>query len=164
MKGMWMRRKILIYGYGNTYLKNIYWIRQLYEIVGITDARITESCVDKKEYCVEDAVKLGYEIILVASVFFDEIKNRLTNCFNIDDSKICWFQDEFLNERRETFGEKNPDITFYIFRAHWQESKNGFYNFFDRVFASYYEVKRQGFELLVDIIIQNMLGLNGMEL
>ncbi len=146
-----MRQKALIYGFGNIYRKNICWIRQLYRIVGITDAKIDASCKEKDMYTVEEAVKLDFEIIIVTSSFFDEIKRRLVNDFGIEDARIRYFLEEFSYERHESFGEKNPDITFYIFRAHWQESRNGFYNFFDRVFASLYEVRKQGFEILVDM-------------
>lgn len=146
-----MKQKILIYGYGNTYKKNIQWIKQLYEIVGITDARITMSSEERKEYKIEDAIELDFDIVLVTSVFFDEIKRNLIENFNIEDSRIYWFMDEFSNERHVTFGEKNPNITFYIFRAHWQESKNGFFNFFDRAIASCYRARQLGYELLVDM-------------
>lgn len=146
-----MSQKVLLYGYGNTYHKNIYWIRQFYKIVGVTDAKITTSCKKDQLYTVDDAVKLDFDIIIVTSVFIEEIKSRLVNDYKIEDSKIFWFMEEFCRERHESFGEKNPEVTFYIFRAHWQESTNGFYNFFDRVFASWYEVKKQGFEFLVDM-------------
>lgn len=146
-----MRQKALIYGYGDTYKKNICWIRQLYRIVGITDVKITTSCEEKQLYTVEDAVRLDFEIVIVTSVFIEEIKDKLVNDFKIEDTKIYWFMEEFSQERHESFGEKNPDVTFYIFRAHWQEVKNGFNNFFDRVFASCYEVKKQGYEFFVDM-------------
>lgn len=146
-----MKLKALVYGYGNSYQKNIYWINQLYNIVGVTDAKIMFTDKEKREYKVEDAVKLDFDIVLVSSVFFDEIKKSLIDKFHINATKIYWFIDEFSKERYETFGEKNPDIIFYVFRAHWQESKNGFYNFFSRVMASYYEVSRQGYKLVVDM-------------
>lgn len=143
--------KILLYGYGNTYKKNIYWIKQLYSIVGITDSKITITCKEKKEYKIEDAVKLDFDIILVTSIFFDEIKRNLIEEFDVEESRIHWFVDEFCYEHHIVFGEKNPNIIFYIFRAHWQESKNGFFNFFDRVIACYYRTRQLGYELLVDM-------------
>ena len=33
------KMNVLIYGYGETYQKNVYWINQLYNIVGITDSK-----------------------------------------------------------------------------------------------------------------------------
>lgn len=146
-----MKQKVLIYGYGDTYKKNICWIRQLYMVVGITDAKINVSCKEKQLYTVEDAVKRDFERILVTSIYFDEIKSRLIEDFGIDEKKIYWFKEEFSQERHLSFGEKNSDITFYIYRAHWQESQNGFYNFFDRAFAACYEVRKQGFEFLIDM-------------
>lgn len=146
-----VKQKALLYGNGNTYLKNICWIRQLYDIVGVTDSKHEASCKEEGIYKVEDAVGLTFDIILVTSVFFDEIKNTLAEKFCVDETKIFWFLDEFSNERHETFGEKNPDITFYVFRAHWQEHKNGFYNFFARAIASCYKARQMGYELVVDM-------------
>lgn len=59
--------------------------------------------------------------------------------------------DEFTNERHMAFGDRNPDLTFYIFRAHWQERRNGFFNFFDRVLACCYRARQMGYALLVDM-------------
>lgn len=146
-----MKQKVLIYGYGNTYRKNIYWIKQLYTIVGITDAKIMQSDRERKEYKIEDAIELDFDIVLVTSSFWDEIKRNLIENFNVEDSRIHWFLDEFLNERHIAFGGKNPDVIFYVFRAHWQESKNGFFNFFCRVIACCYRVHQLGYELLVDM-------------
>lgn len=146
-----MKQKILIYGCGNTFKRNIYWIKQLYTIIGMTDARIMLSDPERKEYKIEDAVRLDFDIVLVTSMFFDEIKQSLTENYHVEDSKICWFMDEFSNERHITFGDKNPNTTFYVFRAHWQEVRNGFYNFFDRVITSYYKTRKLGYELLVDM-------------
>ena len=145
------KMNVLIYGYGETYQKNVYWINQLYNIVGITDSKFNISSWEMKKYKVEDAVNLAFDIILITSIFFEEIKASLIGRFNIEESKISWFMDEFCNERCETFGEKNPNVIFYIYRAHWQESKNGFYNFFDRAMALYYKTRQLGYELLVDM-------------
>lgn len=146
-----MKQKVLIYGNGNTYEKNIYWIKQLYTIVGITDAKITTTETEKKEYKIKDAIELDFNIVLVTSVFWDEIKRNLIENFNVEASSIHWFLDEFSNERHVSFGSRNPDITFYIYRAHWQESKNGFFNFFCRAIACCYKAHQLGYELLVDM-------------
>lgn len=117
------KMNVLIYGYGETYQKNVYWINQLYNIVGITDSKFNISSWEMKKYKVEDAVNLAFDIILITSIFFEEIKASLIGRFNIEESKISWFMDEFCNERCETFGEKNPNVIFYIYRAHWQKGK-----------------------------------------
>ena len=57
------KMNVLIYGYGETYQKNVYWINQLYNIVGITDSKFNISSWEMKKYKVEDAVNLAFDII-----------------------------------------------------------------------------------------------------
>lgn len=50
------KMNVLIYGYGETYQKNVYWINQLYNIVGITDSKFNISRPSKRK-----PADLGYE-------------------------------------------------------------------------------------------------------
>ena len=145
------KMNVLIYGYGETYQKNVYWINQLYNIVGITDSKFNISSWEMKKYKVEDAVNLAFDIILITSIFFEEIKASLIGRFNIEESKISWFMDEFCNERCETFGEKKSKRYILYLQGTLAGIKKWILQFFDRAMALYYKTRQLGYELLVDM-------------
>lgn len=145
------KEKVLLYGYGNTYECNRHWIYQIYEVVGITDKKIEKSLEEKNVYTVCEALKLSFDKIVVTSFFYDEIKEELINKYNFPEKKIDFFGNEFLRERYVSFGEKNPNITFYVLRVHMNEVKNGFYNFYDRVLTTYHRTNQLGYQLVVDM-------------
>lgn len=144
-------KKIVVYGYGDTYQKNRYWINQLYQIIAITDSEIKIQNEKEKLYPCEAAMCIEYDFILVTSVYYDEIKQKLMQEFDVQPDKIVNFLDEFNEEKKVSFGQENSQITFYVLRAHWQEQKNGFYNFFYRALISYYTAKKNNYELIIDM-------------
>lgn len=145
------KQHVLIWGNGNTWRQNCCWIRQIYDVVGITAADVREEDAGQKLYPPAKAVELEYEFVMVVSIFFDEIRNQLVSKYGIRMEKIKNFEDEFNEERHVQFGDKNEDVTFYILRAHWQERMNGFFNFYDRAVMVYYHTHRLGYELLIDM-------------
>lgn len=94
-----IKERILIWGNGNTLKKNICWIKQLYNIVGITDSNIDISAQEDNIYSPEKALKLQYDFILIVSQYYEEIKESLTGQYGIDEKKIIFFEDEFLKEK-----------------------------------------------------------------
>lgn len=146
-----IKERILIWGNGNTLKKNICWIKQLYNIVGITDSNIDISAQEDNIYSPEKALKLQYDFIFIVSQYYEEIKESLTGQYGIDEKKIIFFEDEFLKERNQRFGNYNENVTFYILRAHWYERKNGFFNYYVRAMIAYYHTQKKGYELLVDM-------------
>lgn len=145
------KQKVLLYGCGEVYQKNIFWIETLYDVVGIVDKRFECSDWVHRRYTIDDGVGLIYDYVLVTSVYIDEIRKTLIKQYGIPNEKILYFSDEFLTERKVSFGERNPDITFFVLRAHWQERNNGFYNFFNRVVRAYHYARSRNYELVVDM-------------
>ena len=142
---------VLVWGNGNVLKQNIYWIKQIYHIAGITDSDRKTTEVSKKLYVKEEALRLEFDKILIASFYWREIIDYLVHIQKIKREKIKIFSDEFHQERREEFGDRNKNVTFYILRAHWDERKNGFFNFYERAAFAYHNAKRNGYELLVDM-------------
>lgn len=147
------KEKILIYGCGEIYQKNRYWIPTIYDVVGIVDRKWKSSNTEQKCYTIEEGLKLNFEKILVTtgSSVFEEIAQFLIDNYNISGDKVIHFLDEFSEERVMSFGNENPKICFFILRAHWQENSNGFYNFFNRAVRTYHYAKKNGYEFLVDM-------------
>lgn len=145
------RKNVLLYGNGNTLKKNIHWINQIYHVVGITDTKETRSKKEQGRFSVKDAVKLDYDEILVTSFYFEEIKNHLMDSYGIKSEIIKNCLDEFHSERHMKFGELNPNVVFYILRAHWEEHKNGLFNFYARAIIEYHHTQEMGYELLIDM-------------
>lgn len=145
------KERALLYGNGLTLRKNICWIRQLYEVAGITDTNMLQSQPELELFTVEEALRLDYDLILVTSSYYSEIKEHLMHTCGIGEEKIRFCLDEFLLERHMSFGERNPETVFYILRAHWQAHKNGLFNFFITAVIAYYHTKQRNQELLIDM-------------
>lgn len=150
---MGKKETILVYGCGEIYQKNRYWIPTLYDVAGLVDRKWESSDPEKRHYTIEEGLRLNYETILVTagSAAFKEIKQFLTDGYDIPSEKVIHFLDEFSEEREMSFGDENPEICFFILRAHWQEKSNGFYNFFNRAVRTYHYAKKNGYEFLVDM-------------
>lgn len=150
---MGKKEEVLVYGYGEIYQKNKCWIPTIYKVVGIVDRKWERSDVKHGFYTIEDGLELNFEKILVTTGYswFDEIRKTLIDNYEISEVKIMHFLDEFSEERKMSFGNKNPEICFFILRAHWQENSNGFYNFFNRAVRTFHYAKRNGYELLIDM-------------
>lgn len=145
------RKKALLYGCGEVYKKNKQWIATLYNVIGVVDRKFEYSDAENGLYTIADGMMLSYDYILVTSVYIDEIKETLMKQYHVPEKKILYFLDEFSDERKISFGEKNPDITFLVLRAHYQEHANGFYNFFNRVVRTWHYAKKNNYELVVDM-------------
>lgn len=146
-----VKQKVLLYGCGDIYQKNYFWIYMLFDIVGVVDQKFKCSISEQREYTIAEGIQLQYDFIMVTIAQYDEIKQYLHEEYKIAYDKIHFFREEFQVERIVSFGERNPDITFYVLRAHWQEHKNGFYNFFNRIVRSYHYAQKKGYELVVDM-------------
>lgn len=147
------KEKILVYGCGEIYEKNRYWIPTIYDVVGIVDRKWEKSNTEHGFYTIEEGIQLNFEKILITTgcSSFEEIKKMLIDIYNIPCEKVIHFLDEFSEEREVSFGNENPKTYFFILRAHWQENSNGFYNFFNRAVRTYHYAKRKGYEFLVDM-------------
>lgn len=145
------KQKVLLYGCGEIYAKNKYWISMIYDVVGVVDRKWEVSDAENGFYTVKKGLMRNFDKILVTTVHFEEIKKSLIDNYNISCETIIYFLDEFAKERRVSFGARNPDKCFYILRAHWQESSNGFYNFFNRAVRAYHYARKKGYELLIDM-------------
>ena len=150
---MGRKEQILVYGCGEIYQKNRYWIPTIYKVAGIIDRKWERSTPQYGFYTIEDGLRLNFEKILVTTgyLWFEEIKNTLIVDHEIPEERIVHFVDEFAQERQMSFGNKNPEIYFFILRAHWQEKSNGFYNFFNRAVRTYHYARRNGYEFLIDM-------------
>lgn len=146
-----LKKDILIYGYGYSYKRNIHWINQLYNVIGITDSSFTISNNNENLFVVKEALNLNYHYILVVSSYYKEIRDDLIHIYKVDKCKIKYFLDEFNEEKEISFGNKHKDITFYIFRAHWQEHKNGLFNYFLKILPLYSYTQSKGYQLLIDM-------------
>lgn len=145
------KQKVLLYGCGEIYAKNKYWISTIYDVVGVVDRKWETSDVMHGFYTVEEGLMRDFDKIMITAMHFEEIKKALIDKYNVSCKIIIYFLDEFVNERRMSFGSKNPEKCFFILRAHWQENSNGFYNFFNRVVRAYHYAQKKGYELLVDM-------------
>lgn len=147
------KEKILVYGCGEIYQKNRYWIPTFYDVAGLVDRKWERSDAERGFYTIEEGMQLNFEKILVTtgSSAFEEIRSFLIASYDISCKKIIHFLDEFSDERKMSFGNENPETCFYILRAHWQENSNGFYNFFNRAVRTYHYAKKNGYEFLVDM-------------
>jgi len=143
-------KNVLLYGNGRILRENICWINMLYNVVGITGADVKKNCTEKKLYTKDDALKMQYDAIIVTTDFYDEIKEELISKYNIPEQKMIFYRDEFC-EKKVQFGDKNPDVTFLVFRSTCQTKNNGFMNFYNSVVEMYYYAKEQGYELVVDL-------------
>lgn len=141
----------LLYGNGPTLKKNICWIRQLYEVSGITDTNMLQSQPELGLFTVEDALLLDYDVILVTSYYYSEIREYLIQACKVREDLIRFCLDEFHVERHLSFGDSNPETVFYILRAHWDEHKNGLFNFFSAAVTAYYHTRKKNQELLIDM-------------
>lgn len=72
-----VKKDILIYRYGYSYFRNIHWINQLYNVIGITDSSFTVTNYNRNLFTPEEALKLSYNLILEVSSHFKEIRNNL---------------------------------------------------------------------------------------
>lgn len=147
------KEKVIVYGCGEIYKKNRYWIPIIYDVAGVIDQKWENSDAEHGFYTVEEGIGLNFDKILVTTgiLSFEEIKESLINGYNIPCEKIIYYLDEFSMERKISFGDNNPEICFFILRAHWQENSNGFYNFFNRAVRTYHYAKKKGCEFLVDM-------------
>ncbi len=150
---MGRKEKILVYGCGEIYQKNQYWIPTIYDVLGIVDRKWERSDAGHGRFTIKEGIRLNFERVLVTtgSSSFGEIKKFLIETYDISPEKIIHFLDEFSEEREMSFGNENPEICFYILRAHWQESSNGFYNFFNRAVRTFHYAKKNDYEFLIDM-------------
>lgn len=84
--------KILVYGMGNgakKFLKNVYEVEDV-NIVGITDSFETggERFGEIPVFCIEDALKLDFDWLVICSVYIKEIKENLIKNFGITEKVI----------------------------------------------------------------------------
>lgn len=92
-----MRERVVLYGLGNEFRKNIAFLSEKYEIVACTDSsgecQYTEW---KKLYInVKDIDKMLYDkIIICSTLFHDTIRYILENVLHIAHNKICSIEGE----------------------------------------------------------------------
>lgn len=147
-----MRKKlVLLWGNGQVLKQNIVWIHQIYEVVGITGENVKENDLNKGLFTEDEANKLCYDMVMITSMYFEEIKEKLINHYHIAPSKIIHFLDEFRKQRRISPGIKNKNITIYIWRMPYQKRKNGFMNYLEELFVAYHICEVQGYKLVVDM-------------
>jgi hypothetical protein len=151
-----IKEKVLLYGNGISLRQNIYWINQIYDVVGITGNDIL---TNKKSdigfnlytYILEDALDLNYDKILVTSCSYTEIREKLIKDYGKDPALIICFLDEWKIRRRISFGEKNSDVTFLVYRPCYSRRFNGFMNFFEDITIAYQYAKDNNYKLVVDM-------------
>lgn len=150
---MMKKEKVLLYGFGNTLKQNIVWISQIYNVVGITGNNVEKNSKwgSYNVYILNDAMNLTYDKIVVTSVFFDDIKIFLMKQFDINPIIIINFLDEWDSERSISFGDKNADVTFLIWRPWWGACNNGFMNLFNDAVRTCFYAKEKNYEFAVDM-------------
>lgn len=141
---------VVLYGNGKILHENICWLNLLYNVLGITGSDVLESCPERKQYTKEDALQFKYDKIIITTDYYDEVKSELVSRYQVPIQKIFSYRDDFT-ERKFSFGDENPDITFLVFRVTCEIKNNGFMNFYNSVVEMYYYAKQQGYELVVDM-------------
>lgn len=112
------QHNVIIYGIGNTLKDSIDYIEKRYNIIGLSDSDLKKSenvfCDKYKFYSPDKIPKDKIDYILINSVYEDEICDYLINDLNILSDIILkrdiWQKMLF----KERFGDKNPNITFYV--------------------------------------------------
>ena len=145
------KQAVLLWGNGKVLKENILWIRQLYDVKGITGKSVVETDLSEGLFTIDQALKINYDKIMITSMYYDEIRDELIGYYHINRDDIIFFLDEFNVEKRISFGTKNKGVTMYIGRVSYAIHKNGFMNFLEGVFYVYDYCYKKGYELLIDM-------------
>ena len=145
------KQAVLLWGNGKALKENIFWIRQLYDVKGITGKSVVETDLSHGLFTIDEALNINYDKIMITSMYHDEIRNELIWHYHISCDDIIYFMDEFNTEKRISFGSKNKGITMYIGRVSYAIYKNGFMNFLEGAFCVYNYCCKKGYELLIDM-------------
>lgn len=148
------KQSVLLWGNGKVLEQNFSWIYQLYEVIGITGGDVRSAKLYKGgvwTFQEDEAVKLKYDVIMITSMYYEEINDKLVNRYQIPPSQIIFFLDEFRKKRNVSFGTKNKDITIYVWRLPYPKHKNGFMNYLEDLFVACFICEKQGYELVVDM-------------
>ena len=90
-----VKQKVLLYGRGDIYQKNYFWIYMLFDIVGVVDQKFKCSISERREYTIAEGIQLQYDFIMVTIAQYDEIKQYLHEEYKIAYHKIHSFREEF---------------------------------------------------------------------
>lgn len=146
------KQSVLLWGNGKVLKENIFWIRQLYEVKGITGKDVVKTDISKGLFTLDEALKINYDKIMVTtSKYYFEIRNKLIENYHINPDCIIYFLDEFNEERRVSFGTKNKSVTMYIARVPYLSSNHGFMNLLEGIFYVYDYCCKKRYELLIDM-------------
>ena len=71
------KQAVLLWGNGKALKENIFWIRQLYDVKGITGKSVVETDLSHGLFTIDEALNINYDKIMITSMYHDEIRNEL---------------------------------------------------------------------------------------
>lgn len=146
-----MKESVLLWGNGRVLKENIFGLKTMYNVVGITGENVRENDAKNDLFAETDAIKLKFDkIIITSTLYHAEIKQKLVQQYNILPSRIEYIMDEFQESRRASFGIKNKDVTIYIGRLPHFCEKCGFMGIFIWGVHLYQYCSEKGYELVID--------------
>ncbi|MGN0497182.1 MAG: hypothetical protein ACI4GW_13225 [Lachnospiraceae bacterium] len=144
----------IIYGLGDNGKKAYSYLSKRYNIIGCSDSNLSQK---KGELAAKvpffsplDLKKLEFDYVLVTSVYGEEIFRYLTKDIGVPSNKILlreeWCRIPFLT----SYGDKNPDKTFYVMSKEIR-IKNGLLSLAFSVLEQLVYVEEKGYIPVVDL-------------
>lgn len=123
---------VIVYGLGNTVRDAIGYIRTRFHVVGCSDSDVRKAAVGDELGILfvppDELCGAKYDYIVIASVYDDEISRQLVEEKGVAKDKILrraqWDKMLFW----DSFGERNPNRTFYVL-SHPIHLRDGLYSY-----------------------------------
>lgn len=145
---------VIVYGMGNTLNDTIEYVERRYNIVGLSDSNQEkvhhELCAKYKFYMPTEMPEDNIDFILINSIYEDEIATYLIDEIMISKEKVLrrnvWQKMLF----ETTFGEMNPDKTFFLMSKQIRK-RNGLLSIMFSVLEQLDFADRNGYIPVVDM-------------
>lgn len=148
------RRRVIVYGLGNTVWDAIDYIRLRFQVVGCSDGNAGKAPAAERMgvpfIMRDDLPQADYDSILIVSVYDDEISRQLTEEVGIPKEKVLrriqWCKMLFSHK----FGEMHPDRTFYLL-SHPIHLRDGLFSYVFAFLEQMDFVERNGYIPVIDM-------------